>query len=103
MGAIGGILIFTLVLAGGVSVSVGAAVAYKRATAPIRRENQHLRNSAWNDRVEFESRRAFHNGYVRGYRKGRDNPLSDVERLAATLEERNIDFRTVPSKKRGDV
>jgi len=103
MGVFGGILVFTIGLAGGVSASVGAAIAIKKITAPIRKENRHLRDSAWNDRLEFETRRAFHSGYVRGYRKGRDNPLSDVERLAATLEERNIDFRTVPAKKRGDA
>lgn len=103
MGAFGGILIFTIGVAGGVSASVGVAIVIKRIMAPIRKENRHLRDSAWMDRIEFESRRAFHNGYMRGYRKGRDNPLSDVERLAATLEEHKVDFRTGPARKRGDI
>jgi len=102
MSAIGGIIIFVLGIGAGLGAAVGIVILVKRLTEPLRRANKHLETSAWNDRLEFESRKAFHAGYVRGYRKGRDNPLSDVERLAATLEEHNIDFRTGSTRKRRD-
>lgn len=73
----------------------GAAVAYnyhavRTATYGLRKENERLKNCAWKDKIESESRRA----YEAGYAKGRKSPMSDVERLASTLESRHVDFRT---------
>lgn len=89
MSVFGGIVLFTVGLAAG-----GGAVMFNRwcvdsKTAQLRRENEHLKSSAWKDRLEFETERA----YRKGYKDGRKSPMSDVERLADTLEERNIDFR----------
>lgn len=91
MSAIGGVILFVA----GVIIG-GGAVKYNRwcvesQTSQLRRENEHLRTSAWQDRLEYETDKAWN----KGYREGRKSPMSDVERLADTLEERHIDFRTV--------
>lgn len=91
MSVIGGIMLF----AAGIAVG-GGAVKFNRwcvesQTSQLRKENEHLRTSAWKDRLEYETDRAYRNGY----HEGRKSPMSDVERLADTLEERRIDFRTV--------
>lgn len=91
MSVFGGIMLF----AAGVALG-GGAVKFNRwcvesQTSQLRRENEHLRNSAWQDRLEYETDRAWR----KGYHEGRKSPMSDVERLADTLEERHIDFRTV--------
>ena len=91
MSVFGGIVLF----AAGIAVG-GGAVKFNRwcvesQTSQLRRENEHLRTSVWQDRLEYETDRAWR----KGYREGRKSPMSDVERLADTLEKRKIDFRTV--------
>lgn len=89
MSVIGGVLLF----AGGVLVGGGAVWwnrrAIEREVRPIRKENEHLKTCAWEDRMEFVRDRAWREGY----REGRRNPLSDVERFNDTLEQNNITFR----------
>lgn len=100
MGVIG-ILIFVIGLAAGLAAAAGIAILIQRVMAQLKRENKHLKESAWRDRLEFETSKAYRVGFNRGYQKGRADPLNDVERFAATLKEHNIDFRTGPAKKRG--
>ena len=77
----------------GVATGSGLVIAnrmnVKRATTQLRRENEHLRNSAWQDKLEYET----HKAYRQGYREGRLSPANDAERFAEFVEERNIDFR----------
>lgn len=81
--------------AAGVATGAGAVIfnrwSVESLTCQLRRENEHLKQSAWKDRLEYESERA----YRKGYYAGRKSPMSDVERLADTLERGHIDFRTV--------
>lgn len=93
MSAIIGILVFVLGLAAGLGAAAGVIVLLKKATAELRRRNRRLETSAWEDRLEFETYKAYRSGYSRGYRRGRANPLSDVERLAETIREKRMDFR----------
>ena len=91
MRVFGGVVIFV----SGVIVG-GGAVAYNhlsvnRATHGLYRENERLKTAAWEDAIKYKEDRA----YREGYEKGRRSPLSDVERLADTLEGRHMDFRTV--------
>ena len=96
MCVIGGILLF----ASGAVIGGGALMynqrSVRKATERLQRENDHLRNSAWRDRLDYETARAYRQGYYEGTR----NPMSDVERLADTIERKNIDFRT-PRQKGG--
>lgn len=101
MGVIGGIIIFILGIAAGLGAAAGIYTLIKRALADLRKKNRHLEVSAWRDRLEFETDKAYRAGYSRGYRKGRASPMSDVERLAATIEEKRMDFRG-PVTKRGE-
>ena len=77
----------------GVATGSGLVIAnrmnVKRETTQLRRENEHLRNSAWQDKLEYET----HKAYRQGYREGRLSPANDAERFAEFVEERNIDFR----------
>ena len=102
MGVIGGILIFVIGLAAGLAAAAGIAILMQRVMYKLKRENKHLKESAWRDRLEFETSKAYRVGYHRGYLKGRDDPLSDVERFAATLKKHNVDFRTGPARKRSE-
>lgn len=102
MGVIGGILIFVFGLGAGLAAAAGIAILIQRVMAQLKKENRHLKESAWKDRLEYETNRAYRVGYHRGYLKGRDDPMSDVERLASTIKKHNIDFRTGPAKKRGE-
>lgn len=89
MSVIGGVLLFTA----GVAVGGGAVIFNRRCvaneTSQLRRENEHLKSSAWKDRLEYETSRA----YRKGYREGQKYPLTDVEKFAETLASRHIDFR----------
>lgn len=101
MSVFGGILIFAFGMAAGLGLAVGICVLVKRALSDLRRRNRHLEVSAWRDRLEFETDKAFRAGYHRGYRKGRTNPITDVERLAATIQEKRMDFRG-PARRDGN-
>lgn len=97
MSVIGGILLFVA----GITVG-GSAVAYnhysvQRVTTSLRKENEHLKESSWRDKMDFETSKA----YGKGYRDGRRNPLTDVERFADTLEEGGFDFKMTRRAKRG--
>ena len=46
-------------------------------------------NSAWQEKLEYET----HKAYRQGYREGRLSPANDAERFAEFVEDRNIDFR----------
>lgn len=102
MSVIGGILVFIFGLAAGLAAAAGIAILIQRITSQIKKENRHLKESAWNDRLEYETHRAYRTGYHRGYQKGRTDPINDVERLASTLKAHNIDFRTGPARKRSE-
>lgn len=89
MSTIGGILLFVAGLACG-----GSAVAYnqysiKNAIKGLQKENDHLKESSWKDRLDYETNRA----YGKGYHDGRRVPISDVERFAETLDGGNFEFR----------
>lgn len=101
MSVLGGIIIFVLGIAAGLGAAAGIYVLMRRALADLRKRNRYLEVSAWRDRLEFETDKAYRTGYSRGYRKGRANPMSDVERLAATIEEKRMDFRG-PVSRRGE-
>lgn len=92
MSVFGGIMLFAAGVATGGGLILYNQFSVANQTSQLRRENEHLKQSAWKDRLEYESDRA----YRKGYNEGRKSPLSDVERLAETLESRHIDFRTVP-------
>ena len=97
MSIIGGILIFVA----GV-VSGGSLVAYNQysihsATSGLRKENERLRESAWTDKLESETSKA----YAKGVKDGRKVPLSDVERFADTLNEGGYEFRMTRRGKHG--
>lgn len=89
MSVFGGIMLFV----GGVVTGSGAIILHQRdvrhESMQLRRENEHLKNSAWNDRLEFEAYKAYGEGYYDGSR----NPMTDVERFADFLERRNVDYK----------
>lgn len=88
MSVIGGILLFTA----GVAIGGGAVIfnrwSVQRESEQLRRENDHLKDAAWRDRLEYEVDR----GYREGYYDGSRSPLSDVEKFADLLERRRIDY-----------
>ena len=98
MSVFGGILLFIVGVAAGLAAAAGIAILVQRLMSQLKKENKHLKESAWRDRLEYETDKAYHTGYSRGYRKGRADPLSDVERLAATIQEKRMDFRGPTSK-----
>lgn len=102
MGVIVGILIFVVGLSAGLLAAAGIAILIHRIITPIKQENRRLETCAWEDCLKYQTRKAYQTGYHRGYLKGRDDPMSDVERLASTIKKHNIDFRTGPAKKRGE-
>ena len=102
MSVIGGIIVFVLGVAAGLGAATGVLILVKRAMSELRKKNRHLEVSAWRDRLDFETDKAYRAGYSRGYRKGRASPMNDVERLAATLEDHNVDSRTGPARKRSE-
>ena len=86
---IGGVLLFVAGVATG-----GSAVWYNRrsidgAVKPVRKENERLKTCAWEDRLEYETERA----YRKGYNAGRKDPMTDVERFADTLDKNDVTFR----------
>ena len=89
MSVIGGVMLF----AAGVAVGGGAVifnrVSVMRESEKLRRENEHLKTSAWMDRLEFEAYKAYGDGYYDGSR----SPMSDVEKFADFLERRRVDYR----------
>lgn len=89
MSVFGGIMLFAAGLAVG-----GGAVVFNRWTAEaqtsqLRRENEHLKQSAWKDRLEYETDRAWR----RGYHEGRTKPMTEAERFVEMMDHGNIDFR----------
>ena len=89
MSVFGGILLFAAGVATGSGLVIANRVNVQRETAQLRRDNENLRNSAWHDKLEHESSRA----YRQGYHDGRFSPASEAERFAEFVEDRNIDFR----------
>ena len=89
MSVFGGILLFAAGIATGSGLVIANRVNVQRETTQLRRENEHLRNSAWQDKLEY----ATHKAYRQGYREGRLSPANDAERFAEFVEDRNIDFR----------
>ena len=89
MSVIGGVLLFAA------GVGLGGGVVFfnrwcvQRESDRLRRENEHLKDSAWRDRLEFEEDRSYREGYYDGSK----HPLSDVEKFADLLQRRNIDYR----------
>ena len=59
-----------------------------KETAQLRRENEHLKSSAWKDRLDYETQRA----YSEGFRDGRLSPANEAEKFAEMIERNNIDF-----------
>lgn len=96
MSVIGGILLF----AAGVAMGGGAVIfnrwSVQRESEKYRRENDHLKDAAWRDRLEYETDRAYREGYCDGSR----HPLTDVEKFADLLASRKIDYR-LPTKDGG--
>lgn len=86
MSVFGGIVLFTLGVATGGGLVIGNRVAVQRETAQLRRENEHLKTSAWKDRLEYETTRAYH----RGYKEGRLSPANDAEKFVQLVEDRGI-------------
>ena len=89
MSVIGGILLFAAGIATGSGLIIANRVNVQRETTQLRRENEHLRISAWQDKLEY----ATHKAYRQGYREGRLSPANDAERFVEFVEDRNIDFR----------
>lgn len=89
MGVFGGILLFSAGIVVGSSAVIVHQRDVRRASAQLRRENEHLKTCAWKDRLEFEALKAYGDGYYDGSR----NPMSDVEKFADFLEARHIDYR----------
>jgi len=89
MSVIGGVLLYVLGVATGGGLVIANRINVHRETSQLRRENEHLKSSAWQGRIEY----ATHKAYSRGYRDGRMSPANDAERFAEFIDERNIDFR----------
>lgn len=89
MSVFGGIVLFIAGVATGSGLVIANRVNVQRETAQLRRENEHLKNSAWKDRLDYETAKA----YGEGYRKGRLSPANDAEKFADFIEQNNIDFR----------
>ena len=89
MGVIGGIMLFVAGVGTGAGLVVANRWNVRHESEPVRRENEHLKDSAWRDRLEYEADRAYREGYYDGSR----HPLSDVEKFADLLERRRIDYR----------
>ena len=75
-------------------VTGGGAVLFnrycvRRESEPLRRENEHMRDSAWKDLIKYKSDEAYREGYFEGSR----HPLSDVEKFAELLNSHNVDYR----------
>ena len=97
MSVFGGILLFVA----GITVG-GSAVAYnhysvQRATSSLHKENDHLKEGAWMDKLEYETSKA----YSKGYKEGQRRPMSDVERFADTLDDGGFEFKMQRRGKRG--
>lgn len=89
MSVIGGIFLFAAGVAAGSGAVVFNRICVNRESEQLRRENEHLKTSAWYDRLEFEAYKAYGDGYYDGSR----SPMSDVEKFADFLERRKIDYR----------
>jgi len=89
MSVLGGVLLY----AAGVVTGAGAVLfnhwSVESRTSQLRKENEHLKTSAWEDRMEYAQDKAFR----KGFNEGRKNPMSDVERFADTLSEGGYEFR----------
>ena len=90
MSVFGGIVLFMAGVATGSGLVIANRVNVQRETAQLRRENERLKNSAWQDKLEYETHKAYRNGY----REGRLSPANDAERFAEFVEDHNIDFRS---------
>ena len=89
MSVFGGIVLFVAGLAAGSGLVIANRVNVQRETAQLRRENEHLRTSAWKDRLEYEASKA----YRKGYQEGRLSPANEAEKFVDFIEQNNIDFR----------
>lgn len=98
MSVFGGILLFAAGIATGSGLVIANRMNVQRETSQLRRENEHLRNSAWQDKLEYEYSKA----YRKGYREGRLSPANEAERFAEFVEDRNIDFRGQRRRNRRD-
>lgn len=88
--AIGGVLLFVAGLAVGGGVVLYGCHTTDKALEAYRRENERLKESAWQDRLTYECDRA----WDEGYQKGRKHPIHAIEELANTLEQHgsNVKF-----------
>lgn len=86
MSVFGGIALFSLGVATGSGLVIGHRVAVNRETSQLRRENEHLKTSAWKDRLDFETARA----YNKGFKEGRLSPASDAEKFVQLVEDQRI-------------
>ena len=89
MSVIGGIALYALGVVTGGGLVIANRLNLRKETTQLRRENEHLKMSAWKDRLLYETDRA----YWDGYKDGRLSPANDAEKFAAFVEDRNIDFR----------
>ena len=89
MSVFGGILLFAAGVATGSGLVVANRMNVQRETAQLRRENEHLKNSAWQDLMKYETTKA----YSEGFREGRLSPANDAEKFVDFVERNNIDFR----------
>lgn len=89
MSIFGGILLYAAGVATGSGLLITHRIYVERETAPLRRANKHLEECAWRDRLQFETDKA----YAEGYKDGRKSPASAAEQFADFVEDRNIDFR----------
>ncbi|MBO5917385.1 MAG: hypothetical protein J6Q14_01290 [Oscillospiraceae bacterium] len=96
MSVIGGVALFALGVAAGGGVLGYTQWAVRTQTAQLRRENEHLKESAWRDKLDYET----HKAYNQGYRDGRLSPASEAEKFAEFVEDHNIDFRGQRRKRR---
>lgn len=89
MSVFGGVMLFAVGFIAGSGAVILHQTDVRRTSDQLRRENEHLKVCAWKDRLEFESYKAYGDGYYDGSK----NPMTDVERFADFLDRRHIDYR----------
>lgn len=89
MVVIGGILLFLAGVMVGGGVMAYHRAAMDRATAPLRRENRSLQEDMWQNRLETETEKAWHEGFDRG----RKHPVHAVEDFADLLDRHNASVK----------
>ena len=89
MSVFGGIVLFIAGIVTGAGAVVFNRVCVRKESELLRRENDRLKNCAWCDRLEFETYKAYGDGYYDGSR----SPMSDVEKFADFLERRRVQYR----------